>query len=206
MEKIDEVQGNKFVETLLEGIFPIYGVQNGRNAIYAYLDNLISMPPDNKLSLAVFHELGHALNHNVSKIGKTLQKMKMPGMTIASSLAMFAFCSKESKAEDGKELTKAQKAKNLVRKNVGPLAFLSLTPMLIEEAMASVKGCKWANKNMAQDLAKKVTKTNAIAYCSYLIGAVGLALGAHVALRVKDALVAKKEAKLEAKQADKFSA
>ncbi len=89
-----------------------------------------------------------------------MQKMRMPGMIMASAIALFAAFTKEDKPEDGKELTKAQKVKNAVRKNAGKLAFASMVPMLLEEGMASIKGYKWANSILSKDLAKKVLHTN----------------------------------------------
>jgi len=193
---------NKFYKKLIEFVDPISSTKSGKNAffspkeIFGLCNKNTVVLHENKLSLSVFHELGHAMNFNMSKVGKLLQKCRMPAMLIAGSLALFAAFSKESKAEDGKELTKGQKAKNFVRKNAGVLAFTSMLPILAEEGMASIKGCLWANKNIAKDLAKKVAKTNAVAYTSYLLAAIGLGLSAHVAVKVKDKLVAKKEAKL----------
>lgn len=216
LEKADSsnlaTASDKIMDKLLELLSPVGSAKKGKNAFFAskeILDvcdkNSVCMPSDGKFSLTAFHELGHAHNYNISKVGKLLWNAKGSGTTIATLLTVFAAFTREAKAQDGKELTKGQKTKNFVRKNAGLLTFAAMTPMLAEEAMASIKGCKWANANMAQDLAKKVSKTNVVAYCSYLALAVGSALSAHVAVKVKDKLVAKKEAKLAASQANSSS-
>lgn len=200
---LDEVFGkSKLMKSFLEMANPVYATENGKNAFFTdkailgLCDANSVVLPESKLQLTAFHELGHALNYNMSKFGKMMQKMRAPGMAVAAYLAIFAAFSKESKPEEGQELGKGKKVKNFVRKHAGIFAFGAMMPTLIEEAMASVKGTKWANQNMAKDLAKKVGKTNAVAYVSYLAAAAGMALAAFAARKVKDSLVAKKEAKL----------
>lgn len=96
---------------------------------------------------------------------------------------------------ENQELTSAQKTNNFIRDNAGKLTFAAALPMLIEEAMATVKGQKYANKVLKPDLAKKVLKGNAVAYCSYLAVALLGSLGVATAVKIKDNAMEKKEYK-----------
>ena len=170
-------------------------ISAGLNAGFAAPNKILM--PEKHIQFSVFHEMGHAHNFNFSKIGKILQKMRMPGMAAAALIALYGAFSKKSKPEDGKELTKGQKVKNFVRDNAGKLSFAAMLPMLAEEMMATIKGQGFANKVLPKNLAKGVLKGNAVAYLSYLISAVGLGLASMTAVKVKDHLVAKKENKAD---------
>lgn len=172
----------------------IYG-----NIIHKKNSILINME---KIPTAAFHEIGHAFNNNKSKFWNIMQKMRMPGMVLASAIALFAAFTKEAKPEDGQELTKAQKVKNAVRKNSGKLAFASMIPMLLEEGMASIRGCKFANKVLSKDLAKKVLHTNLLGYCSYIGAAVAAGITAFAATKIKDNIMHKQELKQNAESAN----
>lgn len=150
--------------------------------------------PENKLFLAAFHELGHALNCTKSKIGKTLQNLRLPSIVLAGAIVLFTCLSKESKPKDGKELNKTQKANNLVRNNAGKLAFVAMLPVVAEEAMASIKASKWANANMAKDLSKKVAATNMFGFATYLALPLIFGLSAYSYVRIKNWSAAIKEA------------
>ena len=148
-----------------------------------------------KLPTAVFHEIGHAFNYNSSKFWKAMQGVRTPAMLIAAGLALFGAVTKKAEAEDGKELTAGQKAKNFVRDNAGILASLSMLPVIAEESMASIRAAKWASKNLTKDLAKKVNRSNIFGAISYTVAAVGLALAAQTAVKVKDNIMAKQKEK-----------
>ena len=87
-----------------------------------------------------------------------------------------------------------------MRDNAGKLAFAASLPMLIEEGLATQKGNAFAKKLLSPEFAKKVSKSNAVAYCSYLLAAVFGALGARVAVKIKDNAIHKKETKAKLKQ------
>lgn len=143
-----------------------------------------------------FHELGHALNYNMSKFGKILQKCRPISMFAPVVLALYGAVTRASKPkEEGKDLNGVQKTHNFVRNNTGKLAFLATIPMLLEEGMASIKGQKFAKQLLKPEMAKKVVKGNAIAYSTYAITAVFSALAAAAAVKIKDGAIAKKEAK-----------
>lgn len=153
-----------------------------------------------KMSTALFHEIGHAFNANKSKFWGAMQKMRIPSMIFASSMALFAAFSKKAEAKDGKELTKGQKAKNFVRNNAGYIAGASMLPVVSEEIMASVRGCKWANAKLPKELAKKVRTNNILGAITYVGSAVAIALSAFIATKVKDSVMEKQKAKFEAEQ------
>lgn len=181
-------KGVKITDVKFAGLFPnkmAKAIASGKNAGYSNITNEVLINRD-KLPTAVFHEMGHAFNNNSSKVWSAMQKMRMPAMAVSSLIMLFGALSKKEVAEDGKELTKGQKIKNAVRDKSGLLAFGAMLPVLLEESMASVRGCKWANKNLTADLAKKVRNTNIIGATSYIAAALGIGLAAHVAVKVKD--------------------
>lgn len=153
-----------------------------------------------KMSTALFHEIGHAFNANKSKFWKVMQNLRIPSMVLASGLAIFAAFTKKAEAKDGEELTKGQKAKNFVRNNAGYIAGASMLPVIAEEVMATVRGCKWANANLPKELAKKVRTTNIFGAVSYVAASAAIALSAFVATKVKDSIMEKQKAKLETEQ------
>ena len=174
-------------------------IQEGLNAGYAR-NNKIYMP-ENKVSFLAFHEIGHSINFNNSKFWKGMQKLRMPALTLASLPMIYGAISKESKAENGKELNKKQKINNFIRNNAGKLSFATMLPVLAEEGMATIRGQKLANQLLPKNIARKVLKGNAVAYTSYLITALGFAAAAYTAVKVKDAFVNKRDAqKVEEQQ------
>ena len=170
---------------------PIAMIKKGMNAAYLPKKNKILMPA-REISFAAFHEIGHAMNNNFSKIGKTLQSLRLPGLMAASAIALFGAFTKTSKSQGGKELTKWQKFKNFVRDNAGKLSFAAMLPMLTEEAMATIKGQKLAKKLLSPDMFKVVSKGNKIAYLSYIGSAVAMGLSSTAAVKIKDWLVDRK--------------
>lgn len=211
--KIANTYKNPVEELLSLQFDPIEAAIRGKNAFFSPMDIgrgkilcfkvadansvLINMK---KLPTAVFHEMGHAHNFNYSKIGSFLQKSRTASILISSILLLIAACSKEEKAEDGKELTKGQKAKNGVRKSLPVMSFVAMLPVVLEEGLASFKGNKWAKKVLSPDLYKKVFKGNLAGFVSYVGAALATAGATYAAIKVKDKLVEKKEAKLKAQQ------
>ena len=147
-----------------------------------YLKKNSILMPKNDISGAVFHEMGHAMNYNFSKIGKVLQKARPIAMVTPGLIALYGACSKKNDS----------KANNFVRDHAGLLAFASTVPMLIEEGMATIKGQKYANKLLPKEIAAKVLKGNKIAYCSYALVGILSGLSAFTAVKIKDHFVNKK--------------
>ncbi len=196
---------------ILRNLSPLEQVKDGKNAFYAFKDainpltkevmfskNTIMMP-EKDLSYIAFHEIGHGLNHNFSKLGRFLQKMRNPMMAIAGNIALFFAFTKNAKQEEGKDLTTGQKFKNFVRNNAGKLSFAAMLPILLEEGMATYKGQKLADKLLTNDMAKIVSKGTKVAYLTYIIGALSIATTSFATVKIKDYLVAKKENKSDNK-------
>ncbi len=140
----------------------------------------------NKAPMLTFHELGHAFDFNNSTFWKTVQKMRTSPKIFATAFAIFPILTKEEKPQKEQNLTKGQKIKNKLRKASPFFAFASMTPILSEELMASIRGYSWAKKLLNKNLSKKVLKTNIIAYMSYLFSALSFSAMALVGKKIKD--------------------
>lgn len=204
IEYLKEPTVKKGLKALFES--PIVQIKEGLNACfinpkssikdlnkYNVKANTIYMP-EKAISYAGFHEIGHAMNANLTKWGTALQKMRKPGMIAAGLIMLYGAFSKQSEPKDGKELTKGQKANNFIRNNAGKLAFGAMAPTLFEEAMATIKGNGLAKKLLSPEMAKTVMKGNGVAYLSYLASAAGLGLGAWAAVKIKDSAMNQKAA------------
>ena len=166
---------------------------SGGNACYTFASKKLIMPQGKKLSWAVFHEMGHAMNANFSKIGKFLQICR-PACAVVVPVVLFTSLFKNKKPDGVKPEGALDKTTTFIKNNAGKLAFLSFLPMLIEEGMASIKGGNLAKKLLNPELAKKVSKGNKIAYLTYLGMAVASGIGVYLANKVRDAVVASKKA------------
>ncbi len=173
-------------------------VKKGANAFYNPGTKEILMP-EKQLSTCGFHEMGHAMNANLSKWGARLQKMRLPALIIPSAIIAYCALTRNKKPDENGKISTAGKINNFIRNNGGKLAFLAMTPILLEEGMASIKGQKLANKFLKdKNLIKAVRNNNSWAYLTYLVTALALGLGAYTARKVKDNIQAKKEAQLKA--------
>ena len=186
----------------LEIMNPIFATANGKNAFFTskpmpavkLAANTVAVNRD-KLPLSTFHELGHAHNFNNSKFWKAMQNVRTPSLLLASAFALLPALTKDIKPKDGEELTTKEKINNGLRKASPALAFLSMTPMLLEEGKATLNGNKWAKELLSPDNFKKVAKSNRYGYISYLATAASFALMAFVAKGVKDKFTNKNEEK-----------
>lgn len=156
---------------------------SGKNACYTFASKKIIMP-EKDLILAAFHEAGHAMNANLSTIGKALQKCRPLTMLMVPISLIALFKTKKADGEEPKN--KLDKATDFVKKHAGKLTFLTFAPILIEEGMATLKGNGLAKKLLSPDLAKKVSKTNALGYLTYLGMAVLSSVGIFLGTKVKD--------------------
>lgn len=194
--KLPKISGDEFNRIMEnEGLGAALKALKKDTAVFIKKNSIIL--PKEGIAPAGFHEVGHAMNYNLSKFGKLLQNFR-PLTKLAPIIGIFAACTRKAEAKDGKELTSGQKTKNFIRDNAGVLAFASYLPMLIEEGMATYKGQKYANKVLSKDLAKTVLKGNSIAYMSYLTVAVTAGLAAHCAVKIKDKIISNKQKKQDA--------
>lgn len=167
-------------------------VKLGNNAFYAPVTNKVIMPAKD-LALTTFHELGHAANANLSTAGKILQKCR-PVSLLAVPIALIALF-KTKKAPNQEAKGTLDKSTDFIKNNAGKLTFLTFIPILVEEAMASIKGVNFAKKVLDPSLVQKLAKANKLAYLTYLsvaaLSAAGIALG----VKVKDSIAKPKPVK-----------
>lgn len=161
----------------------------GVNAFFAPLSKKIVMP-DKSLGLAFFHEAGHAINANLSKFGKVLQKCR-PLAALAIPIALIGLC-KTKKAPNEKPKGIIDKVTTFIKNNAGKLTFASLMPIVLEEGLASIHAQKMAKSLLSPELAKKVAKTNAWGFATYAGLAVLAGLGSWLGVKVKDAIASPK--------------
>lgn len=177
--------------------------KTGSNAAYLQNANKIILP-DKVLQTSVFHEMGHALNNNGSKMLKYLQKArplanKLPGIILTASLL------NKRKTTDKPSDNKAKKVLDGVKKNAGKLTVLAMLPMVLEEGIASIRGDKIA-RNLVKDgkltneLLKKVRLTNVAGFCSYTLLLATTVLSTKLAIKVKDDIQEKYELKKQHKE------
>ncbi len=173
-------------------------MQGGENACYTFASKKIIMP-EKELGLALFHETGHAMNANLSTIGRILQKCRLTTILAIPIAAIALFKTKKAPGEEPQ--TKMGKTTTFIKENAGKLTFATFLPILIEEAMASIKGNKYAKKLLNPELAKKVAKTNLLGFSTYLISAVATSLGIFLGTKVKDSIAKRKVAEVSEAQA-----
>ncbi len=221
VKKVPTVEAESFWDRCITLLDPIKSTKQGNNAYYSQdtkgrlIDKLKKFLPKEKLeaiesktiyrpeknlSLIVFHEMGHAANEQFSKVGKFLQKIRGPLMKLAPITILLIGLLKTKKAPDEKPKKTTDKINTFIKNNAGKLTFLALVPMLIEEAMASIKGYKFAKEaGLSKDLLAKVAKANKIAYLTYFSSAILAPIGIALGIKVKDAIAHKKLKKVKPK-------
>lgn len=198
-DKISEIIGKEIDKGVLKylpkqikeiaGEFVSLPIELGENAVYLSESKTIIMP-ENELRLSFFHEAGHAMNANLSKFGKILQKCR-PMRYLAIPIALIALW-KTQKAPGEKPKNGLDKTTTFIKNNAGKLTFAAFLPMLLEEGLATLKGNKFAKKILSPELAKKVAKTNALGFSTYLLVATLSGLGIYLGTKVKDAIASRK--------------
>ncbi len=146
----------------------------GQNAYYTPKRKTITINTD-KISIAGFHEAGHALNDLKGKFGKILSKLRYPGYVAAAWMGFVAMFSRPKPKDAPKDVI------DHIKDNCGKIAFACWLPTVLEEGMASYKGIKLARKTgLAEPLIKNMKKLYAKALLTYAgrATATGLAVGA----------------------------
>ncbi len=163
---------------------------NGKNAFFLAEINKVLIPKEG-LALSAFHELGHAMNANLSTAAKILQKSRCLSLLTLPIVLIALFKTKKAEGEESKN--KLDKATDFVKNNAGKLTFATLMPTIIEEGLASIKGGKAAKKMLSPELFRKISKSNLYGFSTYLalavLSSVGLALG----VKLKDKIAHKEK-------------
>lgn len=158
--------------------------EEGENACFLPKGNKIIVNIE-KLGSSAFHEMGHAINRNMSTFWKGMQKMRLPMLITSGALSTVALF-KRPKAEGEKPKNGFDKATTFIKNNVGKLVTLSFVPIIAEELKASSRGNKLAKELLSPEIAKKVKVTNRYGAITYVTTAAVAGLSAFVANKVRD--------------------
>lgn len=167
--------------------------ENGDNAAFLPKTNRIGVNID-KLGASTFHEMGHAINRNLSTFWKGMQKLRGPAMITGSVLTLTALI-KRKKAEGEKPKNTFDKVTTFIKNNVGKLVTLSFVPIVAEELMASHRGNQMAKKFLPAEMFKKIRLTNRLGAATYVIAGVGAGLAAFTASKIRDLVAPVKKVK-----------
>ena len=181
LSRSNPVKYKKEIDTLAETF------ASGQNAVYLFNENKVLVNSE-KLGFSAFHEMGHAMNRQMSKLGKTLQNMRSPFLRLPAVLLAIALLTNK-RTEENPPQNKWQKFTGFVKNNVGKLSALCSVPIIAEEIMASVRGQKLAKAVLPANLLKSVTKTNALGLLSYVGAAVATGIFACCANEIRDGIV-----------------
>lgn len=165
--------------------------EHGYNASYFPKAKVIGLNID-KMGITIFHEMGHAINHNQSKIWASVQKLKHYSL-VAASLFGIAALLKRKKVEGEQPKNKFDKATTFIKDNVGKLTLLMFVPQVAEEYMASHRGNKLAKKVLPPEMLQKVKHMNKLSVISYILGAFSASLGVYFASKTRDAIAKPKK-------------
>lgn len=175
-ENISNLKPKTEPQSFMKKMFNIISVNqkkalaHGLNAFFMPKNNRVRINNERKYS-AVFHEIGHAMNYNNSKIMKLMQQSRpfcniaLPVVAI-STLGVGLF--KNRKYNESEESQKGT-ITNFIKNNAGKLTFATWIPILFEEGIASLKGIKLAKPYLseAQHILHKNNLTKA--FSSYLL-------------------------------------
>lgn len=136
--------------------------KQGTNACYNPTTKQIVVNTE-KIAVAGFHELGHALNALKSKYGvKYLAKMRAPGYAIAGLMEYFAIFSRTKPKGAPRSFT------DVIEDNCGKIAFAAMLPIVVEEAIASIRGVNYAKAvGLAKPLVNNMKKLYGKALLTY---------------------------------------
>lgn len=189
----------KKINKILKSMNPLYQFKMGRNAVYNTEVKKILV--SNKIALSQFHELGHAMNDNFGKVGKFLQNIRkdlifrrafkktpLSGKIALFGVALLPLVSifKNKKAEGEKPKGIFDRTTTFIKNNVGKLTFLTMLPIVAEEALASYKGEKAVKNLINKDLFKKVKMCNRFGLMTYVTISVVAGFSAMLASKIRD--------------------
>ena len=170
------------------------------NSCYTFFDKTIYSSKNTRLSL--FHEMGHAYNHNKTVFAKTLQKfrslnMKIPILVSMAAILLPNFERYKTKQNDTTNQKKQSTFDKLMKWEhsfikMSPLiVFVSFLPIIVEEGLASLQGQKFAKKVLNDDMLGKVKRTNLLGFCTYLFLGTFVASVLWVTLKIKNIILDK---------------
>lgn len=175
----------------------------GMNACFLPKANKI-VTPSKTLKTSIFHEMGHALNANGNPILKGLQKCRPAAMIIPGIVLAMSLLNKHKVGEE-KSQNKVKGTLDTIKDNAGKITAIAMAPMVVEEAIASLRGGKIAKNlvksgDLSKNILKKVRLTNLGGLSSYALALVGTVFATKVAISAKDKIQANYETKKINKQ------
>lgn len=172
---------NNMVNTYKEGANAAYLHGNGQKAILVNSDQLYCN---------VYHELGHAMNFNTNIFSKALVKARHLTPFGASIVAPFAVLTsllhRPNDTKPQKEKPILERTLDFVSRHPVTLTALSVLPIVTEEALASFRGLKQANKYLKPEIVGKLAQNYTIAWMTYGVVAIGTVAGAKLGTYVAD--------------------
>ena len=196
LKSLDKYPALKNIIKKINELMVIEPTFTGCNAFFDPKSNRIVVNKA-KMGYATFHEMGHAINKNILKYGKALQKMRTPFLLVGSLIPLIAL-SKRTKADREKPKGIFDKATSFIKDNAGKLTFLSFVPLLMEEGLASLNAAKMAKSVLDIKAFKTMSKFNKMAWLTYLSLAVGAGLGTMLGVKIKDKITKPQEIKQNA--------
>lgn len=172
---------------------------NGLNACFNFKKNNIVIN-DKSLYSAVFHEIGHALNFH-SKITKPLSALRIfTQLTTIIPVAPLAIlglgmAGRNKKNEQDNNQNK-RSILNFVHDNAGKLMLSWWAPVVAEEALASARGIKEANKYLTKAQTKTHMKNLLYALSTYVLSGVVISALVTAGVWVNDKIVNDKSKKI----------
>jgi len=185
------IRNNKFFRGIYEQLDITGSIKKGKNANFSNVANKIFINTE-KLGVAGFHEIGHAINFNKSKFWKFMQMARGPFMSLSAWCMLIAIW-KRKKAEGEEPKGFVDKAATFIKNNAGKIALAASLPVVAEELMATKRGNLLAKKILSPDAAKKVARINRFGAMSYISSAAVVAGLAFVCGKVRDAIASPKE-------------
>lgn len=161
-------------------------LENGNNVAYIFKDKKIAINID-KSGASAFHEIGHAINHNQSKLWSGVQKLRLPAL-LGVGLVSITGLLKRKKLDGEQPVNGFDKATTFVKNNVGKLVLALFVPILGEELMATYRGNKIAKKLLPSNMFAKVKKVNRLGAASYIFTALMAAFTAVASSKTRDKL------------------
>lgn len=156
----------------------IFNKGNPGEAYYTHLGNKIVVDP--KQMSSIFHEIGHAIEENSTKVLKFLQRGR--GHYTELSLALYMLMSMRPKKKDHYQDTENQgigsKIANFVSKSDAVIPLLAFAPELITEGKASQYGLKFLKEKLGKEapLYKNIKKSYLTCFATYLFIPVSIML------------------------------
>ena len=133
---------------------------------------------------SMFHEMGHAKNFNSLGIGRLLTIFRPAALLVPAILAVAAIRKPKEEGEESETLL--GKGLDYVKRNCVALSALAVSPMLLEEGLASLKGIKMAKGLLPKGALKDMIKMNGVSWLSYVCFLGAAVLGVHVADKVRN--------------------